>query len=69
MNSPSAYALPAVYTRTHSVGGLIPKFNIPVLDLASFNGFSLFRRQILHLFGFQSPAPVFVDTKPCNTVY
>ncbi len=59
---------------THSVGGLIliPKFNIPVLDLASFNGFSLSRRQILHLFGFQPSNPLllfFVDTKPCNTAY
>ncbi len=37
----SASALPAVYTRTHSVAGLIPKFNIPVLDLASFTVFSI----------------------------
>jgi hypothetical protein len=65
----SASALPAVYTRTHSVGGLIPKFNIPVLDLASFNGFSLSRRQILHLFGFQPSPPVFVNKKPFNTAY
>jgi hypothetical protein len=44
----SASALPVVHTRTYSIAGLIPKFNIPVLDLASFNGFSLSlsRRQI-----------------------